>query len=58
VFETIRAGLTDLLNAPHLTGRAHLHQLEQLSEEIESLIADLRARLPPSHDHGAAIRRV
>jgi hypothetical protein len=46
VIETIRAGLTDLLNAPHLTGRAHLRLLEQASEEIESLIADLRARLP------------
>jgi hypothetical protein len=41
--ETIRAGLIELLNDPH---RSRLRQLEQLSEEIEGFIFDLRARLP------------
>jgi hypothetical protein len=44
--ESIRAGLLDLLNDPDLTDRTRLRQLEQLREEIEGFIFDLRARLP------------
>ena len=44
--EIIRAGLVELVNDPGITDRARLRQLEQLSEEIEVLIFDLRARFP------------
>ena len=44
--ETIRAGLVELLNDPGITDRARLRQLEQLSEEVEGFILDLRVRLP------------
>jgi hypothetical protein len=44
--KTIRAGLIELLNDPGITDRARLRQLEQLSEEIEGFIFDLRARFP------------
>jgi hypothetical protein len=44
--KTIRTGLVELLNYPGITARARLRQLEQLSEEIEGFIFDLRYRLP------------
>jgi hypothetical protein len=44
--ETIRAGLVELLIDPGITDRARLRQLEQLSEEIEGFIFDLRSMLP------------
>jgi hypothetical protein len=44
--ETIRAGLAELLIDPGITDRARLRQLEQLSEEIEGFMFDLRSRLP------------
>jgi hypothetical protein len=44
--ETIRAGLIELLNDQGITDCARLSQLEQLSEEIEGFIFDLRYRLP------------
>jgi hypothetical protein len=34
------------MNDPNLTECARLRQLEQLSEEIDGFIFDLRARLP------------
>jgi hypothetical protein len=44
--EPIRAGLIDLLHDPGITDPVRLRRLEQLSDEIEGLILDLRARLP------------
>jgi hypothetical protein len=44
--ETIHSGLTDLMNDPAIIDRTRLRRLEQLAEEIEGFIFDLRARVP------------